>query len=79
MYFEKHEKLQKRWRGSGPPRSACRGRLQTTSERHWLKTVVVSVGGKAVFQHSQVRIEKANTSEPSLKCRNGLDDIKTGG
>lgn len=26
----------------------------------------------------QVRIEKANTREPSFKCRKGLDDIKTG-
>ena len=32
--------------GSDPPESACRGRLQTTLERHWLKTVVVSVEGK---------------------------------
>jgi len=32
--------------GTDPPKSACRGRLQTTPERHWLKTVVVSVGGE---------------------------------
>ena len=42
-----HEKLLKRWRAD-PPEPACRGRLQTTPERHWLKTVVVSVGGEGV-------------------------------
>ena len=31
-----------------PPKSVCRGRLQTTAERHWLKTVVVSVSGKGL-------------------------------
>jgi hypothetical protein len=45
---EKCEKLRKRWRNSGPPESACRGRLQTTLERHWLKTVVVSIEGEGV-------------------------------
>ena len=33
---------------NGPPESAYRGRLQTTDERHWLKTVVVSVIGKGL-------------------------------
>jgi len=31
---------------SAPPEPACRGRLQTTPERPWPKTVVVSVGGE---------------------------------
>ena len=37
--------------GYGPPRSACRGRSQTTFEWHWLKTVVASVEGKVMFEH----------------------------
>lgn len=41
----KHEKLGSDG-GIDPSESACRGRLQTTPERHWSKTVVVSVGGE---------------------------------
>lgn len=37
-----------RWKFIGPPEFACRGRLQNTFMRHWLKTVVVSVEGKRV-------------------------------
>ena len=32
--------------GTDPPESACRGRLQTTPQWHWLKTVVMSEGGE---------------------------------
>jgi len=41
-----------------------------------IKALVVSVKEKAC-QTRQVWIGKANTSEPSFKCRNYLDDIKT--
>ena len=52
-----HENLPKRWRGR-LPESACRGWLQTTPERPWLKTVVVSVGGEGA---SNARTEDGPT------------------
>jgi len=39
--------------------------------------VVVSVTEKA-HEMRQVGTEKANVSEPLLKCRKRIDDIKTG-
>ena len=62
---------------TGPPRSACRGRPQTALSGIGSKTVVVSVREKA-WRTRQVWIEKANTREPSFKCRNYLADIRTG-
>ena len=42
-----HEKLPKRWRNR--PSGVClQGLAPNRPERHWLKTVVVSVGGKGV-------------------------------
>ncbi len=46
----------------GPPKSACRGRLQTPAERHWLKTVVVSVSGKGLSKR-QVRYESRRRTQ----------------
>jgi hypothetical protein len=72
---EKCEKLRKRWRNSGPPESACRGRLQTTLERHWLKTVVVSVGGEGVplstSGMNQQRRAQANHRSGGVRHRDG--------
>lgn len=44
-----------------------------------LRAVVVSVAGKGVSRARQVWITKANVSEPLMKCRNDLGDIKTRG
>ena len=52
------------------PSGAClQGPASNRPERHWLKTVVVSVGEKSGSTR-QVWIEKASTSEPSFRRRN---------
>ena len=61
--------------GTDPPESACRGRLQTTPERHWLKTVVVSVGGKGASMWS-VRCESRRRARAN-HCRGVKTDKKT--
>ena len=45
------------------------GQVPNRLERHWSKARVVSVKEKAHVMR-QVRIKKANTREPSFKCRN---------
>jgi hypothetical protein len=54
------------------------GRVSNHIERHRLNAVVVSVKEKAQPMR-QVRVEKANTSEPSFKCRNSETASKPGG
>jgi len=63
--------------GFRPSEVGLQGLASNHPERHWLKTVVVSVREKACCIR-QVWIEKANTREPSFKCRNYLVDIRTG-
>ena len=63
--------------GFRPSEVCLQGPISNHPERHWLKTVVVSVREKA-WRTRQVWIEKANTREPSFKCRNYLADIRTG-
>ena len=61
-------------------RSLPAGLASNRPERHWLKTVVVSIGGKRqVHVACQVRIEKTSTSEPLFRRRNREGDIKTWG
>jgi hypothetical protein len=55
--------------GGWPPEIGLQGQVSNHPKRHQLKTCVVSVREKAHLMR-QVRIEKANTSEPSFKCRN---------
>lgn len=75
-----HEKLHTRWRSNGPPKSACRGRLQTTLKWHWLKTVVASVEGEIVpmwhERYGSRRRAQANHRQGVDKL---LSDIKTEG
>lgn len=40
---------------------------------------MVSVKEKAWIKPSQGRIQEMNVSEPLLKCRKRMDDVKTGG
>lgn len=58
----------------GPPKSACRGRLQTPAERHWLKTVVVSVGGKGV---SMWYVRYGSRRRTQVNHRTGVDTRTT--
>jgi len=46
---------------------------------HWLRAIVVSVKEKAGQRPCQVRIREASASELLLRCRNEMDDVKTGG
>lgn len=72
-----YEKLRMRWRNCGPLESACRGWLQTTLERHWLKTVVVSVEGeveRGLGRYGSRRRAKAN-HRSGVESNSG--DIKT--
>jgi hypothetical protein len=63
------------------PCEVClQGPTSNHPERHWLKTVVVSVGGKGRSNKiCQVRIEKTSTSESPFRRRKSVDDIKTRG
>ena len=65
--------------GDGGRSSAIglQGQIANHLERHRLKTIVVSVKEKARSTR-QVRIEKANTREPSFKCRNRETASKPG-
>jgi len=63
--------------GIRPSEVCLQGLASNHPQRHWLKVLVVSMGEKAL-EKRQVWIEKANTREPSFKCRKWRDDIKTG-
>jgi hypothetical protein len=39
---------------------------------------VVSVKEKGLVRRDQVRIKEISNSEPSMRCRNIWDDVKTG-
>ena len=57
--------------------------LQDLASNHlklrWSRAMVVSVKEKAGQRPCQVRIREASASELLLRCRNELDDVKTGG
>jgi hypothetical protein len=46
-------------------------------KRLWSKAMVVSVEEQGTSKRCQVRIGEANVSEPLMKCRDVLNDIKT--
>ena len=54
--------------GIRPSEVCLQGPASNQPQRHWLKVLVVSMGEKAL-EKRQVWIEKANTREPSFKCR----------
>src|ERR1700757_2226937 len=43
------------------------------------RAIVVSVAAKGGRQSRQVGSGEASASEPLMKCRNAIDDVKTGG
>src|SRR5436309_7734106 len=43
------------------------------------KAMVVSIAAKGGTRARQVRSEEASASEPLMKCRNDIGDVKTGG
>jgi len=43
------------------------------------KAMVVSVAGKPGQKSWQARLSEASESKPPMKCRNSLDDVRTGG
>ena len=43
------------------------------------RAVVVSVGGKGTTRSCHVRFRETSASEPSMRCRNEKDDVRTGG
>ena len=57
--------------------------LQEQAPNHlklrWLRARVVSVKEKARQRLCQVRIKETSGSEPLMRCRKYLDDVKTGG
>jgi len=57
------------------------GLQERTSNHHKLRrsrAFVVSVDGKGGTRFRQVRIKKANVSEPLMRCRNVPNDVETG-
>ena len=44
-----------------------------------LRAVVVSVVGKGTIRSCQVRSRETSASEPLMRCRKQLGDVKTGG
>jgi len=62
---------------AGPSGPGCRARSQTTGSGCGPMALVVSVPGKGGITR-QVRVEKANESEPLVKRRKRRDVIKTG-
>ena len=63
--------------GDGPPRTGCRISSQTTPSCTGIRARVVSVAGKGETRSRQVRIRKANVSEPLMNCRKRRDVIET--
>jgi hypothetical protein len=59
-------------------RSGCRTGLQTTEEPLRSRVAAGSVLGKGVTRARQVRSEKANASEPLMKCRKAAWVSKSG-
>ena len=57
--------------GGRPPEAALQGEASNHRQRRWLNARVVSVTEKAQCMR-QVRVEKANESEPPMTCRKGL-------
>jgi hypothetical protein len=57
---------------------ALRGETSNRPRLRWLKTVVVSAGGKAHLMR-QVGTGKASASEPLTTCRNKQMTSKPGG
>ena len=45
--------------------------------RHLLRAFVVSDEGKGSLKNCQVRIEEMNANEPLMRCRKGIDTVKT--
>jgi hypothetical protein len=64
--------------GDRPSEIGLQGQISNHLERHRINARVVSVKEKAQSMR-QVRIEKANTREPSFKCRNNETASKPGG
>ena len=63
--------------GVGPPEPGCRARLQTTGRCAGLKAWVVSGSGNGGERPRQVRVRKANASEPLMRRRKGMIVIET--
>lgn len=62
---------------AGPPGTGCRTSPQSTRRCVGLRIQVVSGSGKGGEVFRQVRIRKANVSEPSMRCRKGQNAIET--
>lgn len=69
--------LRERWR------QALRSRLAGADFKPLSAALVKSQrgerDGKGVRKARQVRVRETNVSEPPMKCRNGIDEIKTEG
>jgi len=62
----------------GPSGSGYRIRFQTAWRCVGIRSQVVSGPGKGPARRDQVRIRKANESEPLMSCRKVTDVIETG-
>jgi len=57
--------------------------LQEQAPNHlklrWLRARVVSVKDKSRHKIAAGMVRETNASEPLMRCRNTIDDVKTGG
>ena len=65
--------------GVGPPQVSYRRNLQTALRCFLGDWEVLNGIGKRSCQKDQVRIEKMNESEPSMRCRENELSVKTTG
>ncbi len=70
-------KVRTRW-GNRSPAAGLRRQAANHRERRWLRARVVSVTEKAGQDSVRCETEKTNASEPPMKRRKRMDDVKTG-
>ena len=61
-----------------PLGTGLQGLVSNHRKRRGLSVLIVSVTEKAWLRPRQVRIKETNVSEPLMKCREVINEIKTG-
>jgi hypothetical protein len=69
--------LYERW--GRPPETGSQVLASNHCKLRPSKAIVVSVAAKGGTRSRQVRSGEASESKPSMKCRNSIGDVKTGG
>jgi hypothetical protein len=60
------------------PRAGLQEQAPNSLKLRWLRARVVSVKEKARRRLCQVRFKETSASEPLMRCRKYMDDVKTG-